>query len=150
MFKTILVAVDGSEHSDRAVDYAASLASNYDAELIVLHVVPTLGSARVPPELSELAHAEHVELTEVDVLKGAADQILQTAEARARGQGAKRIRTSMGIGQIAQTIVWHAKEEGTDLLVMGRRGLGSVRGLMLGSTTQKVMHLSECACLTVV
>ena len=150
MFKTILVAVDGSEHSNRAVDCAASLASKYEAELIILHVVPTLGSARVPPDLSELAHAEHIELTEVDVLKGAADQILQAAEARARGQGVNRVRTSMGIGQVADAIVMHAKEERTDLLVLGRRGLGSVRGLMLGSTTQKVMHLSECACLTVV
>jgi nucleotide-binding universal stress UspA family protein len=150
MFKTIFVAVDGSEHSNRAVDCAASLASKYDAELIILHVVPTLGSARVPPELRELAHAEHIELTEVDLLKGAADQILQTAELRTRGHGVEKVRTSMGIGQIAESIVMHAKAEGADLLVMGRRGVGSVRSLILGSTTQMVMNLSACACLMVV
>lgn len=139
-----------AELSDRAVDFAANLAGNYAAGLIVLHVLPTLGSARVPPELRGLAHAEHVELTEIDVLKRAADQILQAALSRARDQGAIKVRASMGIGQIAQTIVGYAKDEGADWLVLGRSGLGSVRGPALGSTAQNVMHLSDCACLTVV
>ena len=116
MFHTILVAVDGSELSDRAVDFAANLAGKYAAGLIVLHVLPTLGSARVPPELRGLAHAEHVELTEIDVLKRAADQILQAALSRARDQGAIKVRASMGIGQIAQTIVGYAKDKGASRL----------------------------------
>lgn len=86
MFKIILVAVDGSEHSGRAVGCAANLAVKYEAALVILNVVPTLGSARVPPELSELAHAEHIELTEVDVLKRAADAILQACMPRRKMQ----------------------------------------------------------------
>ena len=150
MFKKILVPVDGSAHANRAVDCATNLANKYGAELILLHVMASLGSARVPPELYELARIEHIEATEADMLKRVAEEILQMAEERARGQGAKQVRTSIDVGHPAQAIIAHAKAEGADLIMMGRRGLGSASGLLMGSVSQKVAHLSECACMTVV
>jgi nucleotide-binding universal stress UspA family protein len=79
-----------------------------------------------------------------------AEEILQTAEKRARGQGAKQVRTSIGVGHPAEAIVAHAKSEEADLIIMGRRGLGPVNGLLMGSVSHKVAHLSECACMTIV
>ena len=150
MFKKILVPVDGSAPANRAVDCATSLASKYGSELILLHVIASLGSARIPPELYQLARMEHIEVTEADMLKRVAEEILQTAEMRARGQGAKQVRTSIGVGHPAEAIVAHAKAEAADLIIMGRRGLGSASGLLMGSVSHKVAHLSDCACMTVV
>jgi nucleotide-binding universal stress UspA family protein len=78
------------------------------------------------------------------------EKILQAAEDRAHGQGAKQVRTSIGVGHPAEEIVSHAKAEEVDLIIMGRRGLGSVSGLLMGSVSHKVAHLSECACMTIV
>ena len=84
------------------------------------------------------------------MMKRVAEEILQTAENRARGQGAMQVRTSIGVGHPAEAIVAHAKAEEADLIMMGRRGLGSVSGLLMGSVSNKVAHLSECACMTIV
>ena len=150
MFKKILVPIDGSAHANRAVDCATDLANKYGAELILLHVFASPGPARVPPELYEYARIEHIDAIEADMMKGVSEKILQTAEDRARGQGAKQVRTSIGVGHPAEKIVAHAKAEEVDLIIMGRRGLGSVSGLLMGSVSHKVAHLSECACMTIV
>jgi nucleotide-binding universal stress UspA family protein len=150
MFKKIVVPVDGSAHSNRAVDCATDLANKYGSELILLHVIASSSPARIPPELYEYARIEHIDAIEADMMKRVAEEILQTAENRARGQGAKQVRTSIGVGHPAEAIVAHAKAEEADLIMMGRRGLGSVSGLLMGSISHKVAHLSECACMTVV
>jgi nucleotide-binding universal stress UspA family protein len=131
------------------VDCAANLANKYDAELILLHVMASLGFARIPPDLYDLARIEHIEVTEADILKSVAEKILEAAETRARGQGANRVRTLIGRGRAAEEIVSRAKEEKVDLVVMGRRGLGSASGLLLGSVSHKVAHLCQCACMTI-
>jgi nucleotide-binding universal stress UspA family protein len=150
MFKKIVVPVDGSAHANRAVDCATDLADKYGAELILLHVIASSGPARIPPELYEYARIEHIDAIEADMMNRVAEKILQTAENRTRGQGAKQVRTSIGVGHPAEAIVAHAKAEEADLIVMGRRGLGSVSGLLMGSVSHKVAHLSECPCMTIV
>jgi nucleotide-binding universal stress UspA family protein len=150
MFKKIVVAVDGSAHANQAVDCAADFAKTYGAELILLHVAQSTGPARIPPELRDYARIERIDAIEADLLTRVAEEILQAAEIRARGQGAKQVRTSVGVGDPAQAIVAAAKAEEADLIVMGRRGLGSATGLLMGSVSHKVAHLAECACMTVV
>jgi nucleotide-binding universal stress UspA family protein len=150
MFSRILVAVDGSAHANRAVECAANLANKYGAELILLHVMASLGSARIPPDLDELARIEHIDATEADVRRRVAEEILQAAEKLALGQGAKQVRILIGVGHAAEMIVEHAKEEAANLIVMGRRGLGSASGLLVGSVSHKVAHLSQCPCMTVI
>jgi nucleotide-binding universal stress UspA family protein len=150
MFKKIVVPVDGSAHANRAVDCATDLANKYGAELILLHIIASSGPARIPPELHEYARIEHIDAIEADMMQRVAEQILQTAEKRALGQGAMQVRTSIGVGHPAEAIVAHAKAEDADLIMMGRRGLGSVVGLLMGSVSNKVAHLSECACMTIV
>jgi nucleotide-binding universal stress UspA family protein len=150
MFKKIVVPVDGSVHANRAVDCATDLANKYGAELILLHVMAPTGPARIPPDLYEYARIEHIDAIEADMMRRVAEEILQTAENRARGQGAKRVRTSIEVGHPAEAIVAHAKAEEANLIMMGRRGLGSMSGLLMGSVSNKVAHLSECACMTIV
>jgi nucleotide-binding universal stress UspA family protein len=149
MFKTILVPVDGSEHANRAVAIAADMAVKYGAELVLLHVMTTLGSARVPPDLVDLAKIEHVLLSESDVMRGYAEKIIAAAEARARHAGASRIRSAIRVGQPAEAITAEAKDMHADLVVMGRRGLGSARAVLMGSVSLTVAQLAKCPCMTV-
>jgi nucleotide-binding universal stress UspA family protein len=151
MFKRIMAAIDGSPHADRAIDHAADLANKYGAELILLHVMASPGSAHVPPELHEVLRIAHVRASKIDILRRVAEDLLQRAEMRARQHEANNVRTLIGEGDhVADAIVSNAKDEGVDLIVMGRRGLGSVASILLGSVSQKVSHSCECALMTVV
>jgi nucleotide-binding universal stress UspA family protein len=149
MFKTILVPVDGSEQANHAIAYAADIAAKYGAEIILLHVMATLGSARIPPDLEDLARIEHAPLSEADFLRRYGERIIEAAEGRARKGGALRTRTSIRVGRPAEAIVAEAESENADLIVMGRRGLGATRALLMGSVSLKVAHLTERACLSV-
>ena len=149
MFKRIMAAIDGSPHANRAIDHAADLANNYGAELILLHVVASPGSAHVPSELHDVLRIAHLKATKADILKRVGADLLQQGEMHARQRGARIVRTLIGEGDIAESIVSHAKDEGVDLIVMGRRGLGSVASILLGSVSQKVGHSCECALMTV-
>jgi nucleotide-binding universal stress UspA family protein len=149
MFKRIMAAIDGSAHANRAIDHAADLASHYGAELILLHVMASPASAHVPPELHDVLRVAHLKVTKVEILRRVAEDLLQEGEIRARQSGSRIVRTLIGEGDVADSIVSHAKNEGVDLIVMGRRGLGSVASIVLGSVSQKVGHSCECALMTV-
>jgi nucleotide-binding universal stress UspA family protein len=149
MFKSILVPVDGSTHAERATNCAADLANRYGADLILLHVLSRVGSGLVPKELQEVARIEHLQVTEADMLRSVAEEILRAAEERARERGAKNVRSTTEVGDAAKAIVAYAKDHNTDLIVMGRRGLGDLAGLLMGSVSHKVAHLATCACMTV-
>lgn len=149
MISKILVPVDGSAHANVAVDWASDLANKYGARLLLLHVLTERGSGVVPEELREYAKIERTEVTDWDLLESAARQILNAAEKRARTRTANSIETHVEIGHPAAVILERARNFGADLIVMGRRGLGPLPGLVLGSVSSKVLHLADCACLTV-
>jgi nucleotide-binding universal stress UspA family protein len=149
MIKNILVPVDGSTHANAAVDWASDLANKYQARLTILHVMAERGSGLVPKELRELERLEKITVTERDILQSVANQIGYAAEQRARAHGAATVETLIDIGDPAKIVVEHAKRTSTDLIVMGRRGLGGMPGLLLGSVSSKVLHLVDCACLTI-
>jgi nucleotide-binding universal stress UspA family protein len=143
------VPTDGSEHADKAVDFAADIAQKYDSDVILLHVMSDLGSGRVPNELRSLARLEHVEITERDIRQAAANELLQRAKTRTREHGAARIEIVIEHGDPTRRILDCAKSRNADLIVMGSRGLGDLRGLLLGSVSHKVSHLAKCTCITV-
>lgn len=149
MFTNILVAADGSEHAHKAIDIGSDLAKKYDANLTLLHVMTRAGSSRVPEELQAYARLEHVEVTERDLLNSAADEILGRAAVRAREHGVADPATVKEVGDPARVIVDYAGNHGIDLVVMGRRGLGAVRELLMGSVSNKVAHAAQCTCVTV-
>jgi nucleotide-binding universal stress UspA family protein len=103
----------------------------------------------VPEELSQVVKLEHVEITEANIMRQVAEAIVQRAAAQLADAGVKRVETAIEIGDPAAKIVEVAKRSGADLIVIGRRGLGSIGGALLGSVSLKVSHLAECACLTV-
>lgn len=130
MFKTIALAVDGSDHARRAVPVAAELAKLAGGKVIVLHV-----------REHDLQRGEQWENESADaaqaVVKGAMDEVTK-AGASAEGDV---IRTATG--KVAEALVDSAKDHNADTIVLGSRGLNDFAGLVLGSVTHKVIHLSD-------
>ena len=149
MFKKIMVPVDGSDHAVRAVALASELALRYGAELIVLHVMKKTGSSLVSKELEIYARVEHITVSELDRLETVANRIVAWAETQAQQAGVRAVDQITEIGDPGPTIVDCANKNGVDLIVMGRRGLGRVSELLLGSVSHRVTQLADCACLTV-
>jgi len=144
----ILVGVDGSAPSLKAVDFGADLASKYNAELILLKVVGDR-----PPELDaaveQYAHSEHMRTTEAELVLTMADNILDNARNEARTKGAMRIVAEPAFRDPAEQIVAVARDRQADLIVVGSRGHGRLAGLLLGSVAQSVVSLSHCAVVVV-
>lgn len=146
MFKTILLAYDGSDHADNALAMAAELAAKMDAALHVVHT-PQLDS---PP----IVLGAYVSQLETPPTQAQYDEVAEKMIARARdaakAQGADITAAHTGRGDPAGKVLNTAKEIDADLIVLGRRGLGAVRSITMGSVSNAVTHGATCACLTVV
>jgi nucleotide-binding universal stress UspA family protein len=152
MMKKILVAIDGSDHAWKALDMAADLANKYDAELTVLHVVPY---EPMPEELRKVATTEHMRIEEAEAQfhyqrSGYGDKLTGEAMTRARNAGVQHVDAVCSEGGPSERILAIAAEREVDAIVLGRRGLGHLAGLLMGSVSHKVSNLAECACITVV
>lgn len=147
MFKKIAVAVDGSAHAGAAVRLAASLAKTHAAGLVIIHVMRHLGSDRIPAGLGELEHMEHIRVTEADMLRSVANEIMTEARDIATSAGIADVETVIQDGDPAARIIEYCADNGVDLIVLSRRGLGTFTGMLLGSVSQKVANAAPCACL---
>lgn len=150
MFHHILVPIDGSPHARRALDCAADLASRYEAKVSLLHVITDVARSRIPEDLRNYGDLEKIELNERDMLLQVATALMESAKARLLENGLKDATLSIETGNPAATIVQYCQQHDIDLIVMGRRGLGDLGGLLIGSVSHRVGHLADCPCLTVV
>jgi nucleotide-binding universal stress UspA family protein len=139
MFRNILIAYDGSDHSRRAASIAGNLARAHgeDAELWVISVVDPVTGELGEPYLSELI-----------ARSAAAGQILINEAVSCIGEGV-RVHRELLFGEPADCIVEVAKNRSCDLIVIGSRGLGVLKSLLLGSRAQKVIHDAACPVLVV-
>ncbi len=155
LFKNILVAVDGSESSKRAAHVALGLAEKLKAELIVLHAIspPTsyyqsnfpvpVGMAPPPPSQKEInayyAYARRVALGIVG------DTV---SEAKKVGTNVKT-ELPEGVSSVVETIINHAAKEHADLIIVGTRGLGGFKKMLIGSVSSGVISHANCPVLVV-
>ncbi len=171
MLKKILVSTDGSDHAGKAVALASDLAAKYGSELVILHV---LLRGHLPDELRRLAEIEGLiehpakppvtevpmamavaptsitdEVASLQVLDAIGRQIVGNAERVACDHGVKTVRTLVEDGDAAERILDIAKREDVDAIVQGSRGLGTLKGLLLGSVSIKVAQHAHCTCITV-
>jgi nucleotide-binding universal stress UspA family protein len=84
-----------------------------------------------------------------DILRQVGDKIVEKARKAVEAKGVKDVKTQVVDGNPVDNILAAAEHEKADLIVMGRRGLGNVAGMLMGSVSHKVSHLVDCACLTV-
>ncbi|WP_421853787.1 universal stress protein [Oricola sp.] len=143
MFKTIIAAVDGSDHATEALKVACDLAKKYSSELRIVHTPQAVGDTLIVGYT-----AVPVPPTKEEMLKSGRE-VTGAAESVAREAALTEFSSAVIMGDPAHVVVEEAKRCGADLIVMGRRGLGSLTGLLIGSTTAKVGQLAPCAVLTV-
>ncbi|MGH2839327.1 MAG: universal stress protein [Solirubrobacteraceae bacterium] len=136
-FTNVLVAIDGSKGSEKALDCALSLAGAVGAQVTALAV-----EGKLPAYAASLG--------EVDEAKREKDeffaQVLQRARAQAQPRGVTL--TELVPGHAAEVITHYAKAHGHDLIVIGHRGhfLGDY---LLGSTADRVAHHAHCPVIVV-
>jgi len=146
MFSTILVAYDGSDHAKNALKMACEMAKQFGAALHLTHV-PQVDTPSV--FIGAYADAMPIMPTEEEISDAGARVIAQsTAEAEA--VGASITKHHVGRGTPASFTLEIADEIDADLIVMGRRGLGMLGALALGSVSQSISHGAKCPCMTVI
>ncbi len=143
----ILVAVDGSEHSHRAAKLAGELSRVFGALVDVIHVVQERVVLPVGA-IHEYGRLENLYLTEREVLESVGRDVEEQSARLVREAGGKVRHEEIVVGMPAYEIVHYANEHDSDCIVMGRRGLGDMKGLFLGSVSHKVAHLSDKTLIT--
>ena len=146
MYKNILVAVDGSKASSRALDTAVGLAGQFGAGLHIMHVVREM---QLPLNPGLMDKYQEVEKQRHDLLRSVGDEILNQARMAARSKGVESVESDTGSGDPATAIATYADKNNVDLVVIGSRGHGKVQSILLGSVSRKVSELTKAACLIV-
>lgn len=138
----ILLPVDGSEHALRAAQYVAALRAQLTSPptVLVLNVQPPVASGLVRRFLSQEALDGYYR----DEARGA----LEPVEALLVQNG-MAAESHVVVGDIAATIAEFAASHGCSQIVMGTRGLGGVKGALLGSVASEVLHLTSLPVLLV-
>lgn len=139
MFKNVLLATDGSEHGDRALGYATRLAKSEGAILHVAHVVETIVGGRVAGQVAYLDEDEIKAKIKAQVADLVGQEGLDARLHVARAQ----------TGRIADRIVEIAGDADAELIVVGTHGHSALGTVVLGSVTQRLLHVGHCAVLAV-
>lgn len=138
MFKNILLAYDGSDCSKKALVYAMSLAEQYGAAFWLVHVFP---------HTSDLLGYEDYE--KLFAKRKSAGQVVVDDALLKLEKSTLKVYTELLEGPEAESILQVAQSSQADLIVIGTRGLGAVKGLLLGSVSRKVIHFAACPVMVV-
>lgn len=174
MISKILLAYDGSDNGRRALDVGAELAQKLDAKLTIAHV---LMHGRPARELARMAEIEHLaknipgsdapgfvpsgaspyelltagrsEEGYLRMISAIGDQLVAYAKDRSETLGVRDVETRVLDGDFADEILDAAEAYDADMIVIGSRGLGTIRGTVLGSVSQKILHHAAQTVVTV-
>jgi nucleotide-binding universal stress UspA family protein len=140
MLSKLLVPVDGSENSLRALDHAIYLAKKASASVTAMNVIENPPTVYVESQklLNDLLANFRAESAKI------LDKCKQIAE-----KSDVRIETVIGEGDAASNIVGYAQKEDFDTIIIGRRGLGRFKEMVLGSISNKVLHHAKCTVMVV-
>jgi len=141
MYKKILVPLDGSELAEEALDHAERLAETFDAELILLQVVPFMPIYGAPELVVPFVVDEKQQEAAEKYLIHLAEELKKSS---------LRVATKVKVGmQVAAEIIDFAKESGVDLIVMCTHGRSGITRWVLGSVAHKVLTRAETPILLV-
>ena len=132
--------IDGSDNSYRALDAALLLSEKLGSSITVIHVMEEVPITHIGSEkmLNELLEAYKKENQDI---------LLKCTEIA--NQKGLTIKTFLIQGNPASAILDYNKKEKFDLVIMGSRGLGTFKELLLGSVSSKIVHHSPCAVLLI-
>ncbi|MBP2653240.1 MAG: UspA protein [Firmicutes bacterium] len=144
MINKILVPTDGSEMALKAAKYAKTVGEKFDSQITLLHIIQNyydLPSFSMPDTVN-------IPRSVLQNLEKSGELILEkTQEILADYEG--RLTTRLEYGPPGKLIVDIAANEGYSLIIMGRRGLNSFAGFLLGSVSNHVVHYATCPTLIV-
>lgn len=152
MFKKILVPLDGSKHSLKALEIAVQMAKMFDGKITLIHVYsvnmrPVImpePTTLTPPGVPVIAPAEFSNI--VETARKAGTHILRDGEERVKAEGI-HVETLLREGHRVQEILKAAREGEFDLIVMGARGISRIREILLGSVSDGVIRNAPCPVL---
>ena len=132
MFKKIVWATDGSDAADKALLYVEGLAKQDGASVEVVHVVEYLVGGKL---------VEPLQVDEPELQQKFEQQVEQLKSAGIDAQ----LKVVPGLQRVAaHAIAETAQEDGADLIVVGTHGHSALGSLMLGSVTQRLLHIAHC------
>lgn len=174
--KKIMVAIDGSTHSDNALQLSADLAEKYQAELLLVHVVDDKPLAAQERELAHVEFAERMKSLGVKETEEAlagyggaglggylrsqsertaaikqvlGEELLERTKDDLKERNGLQVQTFLLFGDPADQILQAAENNEANLIVIGSRGLSELKGLWLGSVSHKIANLSPINVVTV-
>ena len=145
-FDRILVAIDGSENSIRAADWAIGLAKKEGAHLFVLNVIPTPVYTSTSPSTSNTPAMKEF----FDKARKDAETVVKGVVSSAESAGVKvRGEIIENVPSVVESITDYADEWKVQLIVVGTRGLSGFRKLLLGSVSTALVSHAPCSVLVV-
>ncbi|HJU80039.1 MAG TPA: universal stress protein [Nitrososphaeraceae archaeon] len=140
MFTNVLVPVDGSDNSYRALDAALLLSEKLGSNITVVNVMEQVPITHIESEklLSELLEAYKKE-----------NQEILSKCSRIAAEKGLSIKTLLLQGNPASVILDYCNKENFELVIMGSRGMGKFKQLILGSVSSKIVHHCQCAVLLI-
>ncbi len=155
IFQKILVPLDGSEHSARALETAIRIAGNFNSRLVLLTVHHVTITPVTSPELTIQApviipDASAAKLTDkaIEAAHNYDKRILAEAETKVKSENIE-VETELVDGSAVEEIVKKSEEGNFDLIVMGARGLSTIKKLFIGSVSDGVIKNARCPVLIV-
>lgn len=143
----MLVALDGSKSADRALDFALDLAKRYSAEVIIITVFDAPSVSLLAPGI---VFAPSSTARYLEDLRNFHERVLSEALKKAtKFNTGLKVSKKLLQGRAADKIVETAREENSDIIVIGSRGLGGIKGLLLGSISNRVADHAPCPVLLV-
>jgi nucleotide-binding universal stress UspA family protein len=154
LFERILVPLDGSEHSLKALEIAIQVAKKFGGKISLIHVYSVAVMPIITPEPTTLTPPMIPVMTPAEVTKTI--EVVRNAGARILADGEQKVKaeevqveTLLKEGHTVQEIIRTAKEGKFDLIVIGGRGISKIRELLLGSVTDGVIHHAPCPVLVI-
>ena len=138
MFEKILVPLDGSEHSIKALETAVQIAHKFNGKITLIHVYSIGGLAISPTPVRGF----------IEAIRKVGASILADGEKRVKAEGVQ-VEILLMEGHMVEQIVMTCREGKFDLIVMGARGLSKVKEMLLGSVSDGVIRYACCPVLIV-
>ena len=151
MIEKILVAFDGSESANKALDFALDIAAKYSAEILIVSILqpvitpmfqyPELGVSAAPPA-TMISYAKELRDRHKKVLSAALRMVKKV-------KPSLKVSTKLLEGRPSNKIVETAKQGNFDIIVLGSQGLGGIKKFFLGSVSHRVADEASCPVLIV-
>lgn len=144
-YKKILIPVDGSDHALRALEHGILLAKQFDAELLLLNVANVV-SAIANFDQTPISGGYVSEQLAVELEESGKELLAEMLKLIPEGV---KVTTLLEVGSPGPVVIATAKEHHADIIVMGSRGLGVLKGIFMGSVSSYVASHDTCPVLIV-